>query len=281
MDYQHYNGYGYNFVVGIEEGKIYTALGFIPTSQYDKDIKEFDVWLAIWCKTPDCPKGLGSKLLDFIEEAFKPRSIGAIGINDTIEQLYLKRGWVSGVANHYFLPFIDYLAKWEKCEELTLVKEVDVKAQCPAKSNIYINTRYRLNPFYDYRIYGIRDCTFVIRKIYNGRTSILRIVDIFGNLPENVQFAFNSLMRFENAQYIDCVNFGIPKEKFLKMGFYLKPDNLIIPNWTEPFVMEHRPLKFAYKAPSVNRVSGGECWQESNYLIFKADSDQDRINVRT
>lgn len=267
MNYQHHNGYGYNFVIGIEEGKIYTALGFIPTNQYDKDIKELDIWLAIWCKTPDCPKGLGSKLLDFIEEAFKPRSIGAIGINDTIEQLYLKRGWVSGVANHYFLPFVDYLAKWEKCEELTLVKEVDVKPQCPAKSNTYVNARYRLNPFYDYSIYGIRDCAFVIRKIYNGRTSILRIVDIFGELPENVQFAFNSLMRFENAQYVDCVNFGIPEEKFLKMGFYLKPDNLIIPNWTEPFVMEHRPLKFACRA--------------EYYIVFKGDSDQDRPNVRT
>ena len=266
MDYQHYNGYGYNFVVAIEEGKIYTALGFIPTSQYDKEIKDYDVWLAIWCKTPDCPKGLGTKLLDFLEESLRPRSIGAIGINDTIEQLYLKRGWVSGVANHYFLPFIDYLAQWEKCEELVRVTKVGVNGQCPAKSDTYINKRYRLNPFYDYTVYGIRDCTFVIRKIYNGRTSILRVVDIFGELPVNVQFAFNSLMRFENAQYIDCLNYGIPKEKFLKMGFYEKPDNLIIPNWTEPFTMEHKPLKFAYKA-------------QGDYILFKGDSDQDRKNV--
>jgi len=73
-------------------------------------------------------------------------------------------------------------------------------------------------------------------------------------------------MRFENAQYIDCLNYGIPKEKFLKMGFYENPDNLIIPNWTEPFTMEHKPLKFAYKA-------------QGDYILFKGDSDQDRKNV--
>jgi len=55
MDYQHFNGEAYNFVVAIEGEKIYTALGFIPTRQYDPAIERFDIWLAIWCKSDDCP----------------------------------------------------------------------------------------------------------------------------------------------------------------------------------------------------------------------------------
>lgn len=280
MDYQHQNECGgYNFVVGIENGKIYTALGFIPTSQYDPEIKELDIWLAIWCKTPDCPKGLGTKLLDFIEEGLRPRTIGAIGINDTIEQLYLKRGWQSGVMNHYYLPYMGFLARWEPTEELERVHEAYVPEQIPAKSALYINNRYLLHPFYGYYLYHIRGCYFVIRKIQNGKEAILRIVDIFGDLPTNIQYALNRLLYYENAQYVDCVNYGIHKQAFLRMGLLEKPDNLIIPNWTEPWVMEHKPIKFAYKAPEVNHVSGGECWTTDGYTAFKGDSDQDRNSI--
>jgi len=279
LDYQHFNGYGYNFVVGIENGKIYTALGFVPTQQYDPEIKPLDIWLCIWCKTPDCPKGLGTKLLDFLEEGLRPRTIGAVGINDTIEQLYLKRGWVSGVANHYYLPFVDFLARWEETEEMERVHEAYVPEQIPAKSAIYVNTRYLLHPFYQYTLYSIRGCYFVVRKINNGKASILRIVDIYGELPENIQYAFNRLLYIQNAQYIDCVNYGIPKESFLRMGMLEKPDNLIIPNWTEPWVMEHKPVKFAYKPSTVERVCGEECWTINRYRIFKADADQDRNSI--
>lgn len=113
----------------------------------------------------------------------------------------------------------------------------------------------------------------------DNKASILRIVDIYGDLPTNIQYAFNRLLQMNDAQYIDCVNYGIPKEAFLQMGLLEKPDNLILPNWTEPWVMEHKPIKIAYKAPTVNHVSGGDCWTEDQYRAFKGDSDQDRPSI--
>jgi hypothetical protein len=270
FDFQHWNGKDYNFVIAIDDGEILCVLGFIMPSQYDPDIARKDIWLAIW-KRLDSPKskGLGIKLLDYIEETYHPDTIGTVGMNANTEQLYLARGWKTGVMNHYYLPNIGRIAGYEKSgfSVFSLCIGNHEFNTIPQKSETYLRNRYELHPFYDYVFYNIQDCLLVIRKIQVKQDCCLRIVDIIGEFPENIQFNMQSLLNFHKADYIDCVNYGIPKEQFLKMGFYEKPDNLILPNWFEPYTLEHKPILFAYKAPS------------DNYVIFKGDADQDRPSI--
>ncbi len=83
----------------------------------------------------------------------------------------------------------------------------------------------------------------------------------FGSLIEQ----FHVIMNAENAEYIDILNFGIAEKIFYKLGFN-KLDvkgNIIIPNYFEPFLLENIEINCAYRGTD-------------EYVIFKADSDQDR-----
>ena len=70
-------------------------------------------------------------------------------------------------------------------------------------------------------------------------------------------------MTIENAEYIDCLNYGISQETFLNMGFLVR-ENIIIPNYFEPFEQRNVDIEFAFSSKS------------DEYVIFKGDSDQDR-----
>lgn len=260
LDYQHYNDGEYNFVIA-KDDKIYAALGFIPTRQYDPSIERLDIWLAIWKKSPDCPKGVGVKLLDWIEDTLQPDTIGAIGINDQIEQLYLSRGWRSGVLRHYYLPVVDF-GLYEGEVLPPRVQFVEVNENIPAKSRIYHLTRYSLHPFYKYQTYQIAGAWFVFRKCERA----LRIVDIFGWPDRSIEPELNALMKHYGCAYVDllCV---VPSYYHL-FGLQEKPRDLILPNWFEPLVMEHKPIKYAWRGPD-------------EYFVFKGDSDQDRPNANT
>ena len=66
------------------------------------------------------------------------------------------------------------------------------------------------------------------------------------------------------------MNYGIKKEVFLNMGFQLldiEQEDIILPNYFEPFEKRNVAIEIAYKA------------QYEGYVAFKGDSDQDRPNV--
>jgi hypothetical protein len=69
----------------------------------------------------------------------------------------------------------------------------------------------------------------------------------------------------EKADYIDCLNFGLSDEHFLKMGFHKRSNKMVIPQWFEPLDMGKMDIQFAYKS-------------DNDFFIVKGDSDQDRRN---
>jgi len=263
MDFQHYNGEGYNFVIGEQNNKIGCLLGFVPTKQYDPAIKRRDIWLCIWIKADWYNSGY--KLLNFLEENYKPDSIGAIGINNKIEKLYLTRGWKSGKLKHYYFLNHGNISKYEHNINFSHPFEKIKYFNIPEKSNSYILNRYVNHPFYNYLFREIDNKMFVFRKIHIDNSIILRIIDIFGKHESfNYSFALQYLCSKYEADYIDIVC-NADENFILNMGFTEKPSNLILPNWFEPFIQEHHDIKFAYKS-------------EGEYIIFKGDSDQDRPN---
>jgi hypothetical protein len=183
-------------------------------------------------------------------------------MNPNTEQLYLDRGWKTGVMNHYYIANVGKTAWYKETEKLPCYpSNFD---QVPQKSPKYVSNRYFKHPFYKY-INMVVDHSLIIYR-YIPHPKVLRIVDIIGEPPANMSHTFQQLMDIYKVGYIDCLNYGVPKEKFFAMGMVEKPSNLILPNWFEPFDPTDHPVLFSYKA-------------EGEYIIYKGDSDQDRPNI--
>ena len=295
MDFQHRSKENYTFVIANKNNtNSYSAiLGFIPLSNFDSNLEEFrDFWLAIWkvdkaIATP----GIGVMLLQFFEREFTPNSIGALGINHEVKKLYKAFQYKTGkLTQYYYLNpnVINYriakvFEKLEKKEINTSVYRIeriidletfsDFKHQYqPSKSIEYIRNRYLHHPIYTYQLYGIFfktkiECIFVTRKITINGSACIRIIDVYGDLRDlgGIETELDKLITKENAEYIDCLNFGISQETFLNMGFSIR-ENIIIPNHFEPFEQTNVDIEFAFSS------------KRDEYVIFKGDSDQDRPN---
>jgi hypothetical protein len=254
-------------------------------------LKNNDIWLAIW-KTKNENPGIGLELLSYIIKTLQPNSIGAIGINQRVKKLYKALNYKTGVLTHYYFqnPNIDNFnilkinIKLEKKIFLNSKYRIRKLRDCanfselkhqykPYKSIDYIQNRYINHPIYKYQLFGVflNDnirCIFVTRKIIVNNSACIRIVDIYGDLSgiSSIESELLELLKSENCEYIDCLNFGISSDIFQNLGFSLR-ENMIIPNYFEPFEPVNVDIEFAYLS------------NNSDYVIFKGDSDQDRPNM--
>lgn len=149
LDYQHKNlqANQYNFVVAYHKTRkeFDVILGFIPFNHYDTAWNDRRIWLAIWKKNDqEHPRGLGTSVLNFLEADYQPHSIFSIGINDTIEQLYLKRGWRSGIFNHWYFLRAGQLISFKPSGKA----ESDYFENPFHKSDNYYLNRFDQHPFY-------------------------------------------------------------------------------------------------------------------------------------
>ncbi|MDE5591605.1 MAG: hypothetical protein K2I63_01415, partial [Helicobacter sp.] len=122
-----------------------------------------------------------------------------------------------------------------------------------------------------YAINQIQDCiaVFVLRQVFNGEASCLRIVDWLGDFSQNVYDEFQKLLISKNSEYLDLVCYVQDEKRILHMGFCKKQSNELVPNYFEPFEKRNVDIHFAYKFFN----------EMQNYAFFKGDSDQDRPNL--
>ncbi|MBD8349075.1 hypothetical protein [Dysgonomonas sp. HGC4] len=307
MRFQHWdNQYeSYNFLIAInkETKEIEGIMGYIPTSQYDESLSiNGDYWGAIWKIREDVNneeiKLLGLFLWEELTNKEGFMSFAAIGISGVAKQFYKLARLKLGTLNQYYIlkdglssykvaknvaserPYSALDSDGSKIKQVSLqdseLSFIEPKYK-PLKSIEYLIRRYLNHPVYNYSFWTLSNvlgvqALIVIRKIESNGASILRIVDCLGNLESlpNLYNDFQSLLELENAEYIDCLNSGIPENIFLQMGFTsldFDNENVIIPTYFEPFLQKNVKIEFAYKAPY------------DNYVIFKGDSDQDRPNI--
>ena len=304
LDFQHYNKDidGYTFIVAEnQETGEYDALeGYIPTYLYDGRLKEEgDYWSALWKRREDVePKELGFIGIQVHMRQMKLpnfHSLGSInpsefakrvhkGLNAVMEDMFqyfilndrIKEFKIAGnVAimnndihsdNNYRLEF-RYNNDWDN---------MDIKG-CyhPLKTPEFFKNRYAKHPIYKYafiNVYrqGALEAVFAARVINVNNTCCIRIVDVLGKLPEaNIRQQLLEILYDLNAEYIDLLNWGIPKSVFIKMGFEFLDVNesLIIPNYFEPFEQRNVVFKMVYNG----------VYEE--YVVFKGDADYDRPNI--
>lgn len=295
FDFQHKSKDRLNFVISKNENNEITGiLGFIPISKFDEELKKSnDLWLAIWKVDENkAEPGTGFSLLKWLEKQIKPQSIASIGINNEVKRIYNVLGYKTGILNQYFIanPTLNefkissFKEKYPKLNSIiskSFLKEISIEDidkisfnYKPLKSQEYIKNRYINHPTYKYFLLGAYNndqliAFFVIRKIYTNESSCLRIVDIQGDLSQldSLYESIVLLLKESKSEYIDCLNFGLSKELFFKMGFSLRNNEDIIPNYFEPFEKNNIDVFFVYKS------------KFSDYIIFKGDSDQDRPNI--
>ena len=297
LEFQHKDRDKYNFVISRNQQNIINGiLGFIPNYQFEKsNNKPKLLWLALWKVNENLASpGLGLSLLNFLVFNIKPDVICVVGLNENVKKIYEVLGYQTDKMNHfYFLnksfnsfEIIKNPPKNLKCDSLEYnLKNMSYKKISidhidndlfdfsKYKSKSYFYNRYVVHPIYNYMFFGIfnnkkLEVVFVVRKIDILNASCLRIIDVVGDIKCKIDLSevFNSILEKYHCEYIDCLNIGIDEKYFEKLGFSLKDDKTIIPEYFEPFERKNVNMYVAYK-PKI-----------TNFIIYKGDGDQDRPN---
>ena len=174
------------------------------------------------------------------------------------------------------------LIHFKKQDYLSFIKDKNdrqLENSFPKKSYLYLFNKYFCHPFYNYHVYGIQNIdgifTFLVLRICSHESkNALRIVDFYGPV-ENFKSIFQclqELLEYFDAEYLDFYNFGLSENLLLDTGFIKVDSNneISLPNYFEPFDENSVNLIYAYKAD-----------KKLDFLICKADSDQDRPNIIT
>ena len=271
--------------------------------------QENDTWAAIWKVRKDIKNDEVNDLAVYLWEMYfnlpNSRSFASIGLsNDAIKVHKATKHLVDIVKQYYILnnsvenfkiAKVGHNTKSNKKENASIGKETikdnfDIEPLTedvlqagdyrPKKSIEYLKNRYLYHPVYKYKFWGVfvedkLKAIWVIRIVKVGTVKALRIVDMYGDGAETIPCLYseiqNLLSKYE-AEYIDCLNYGFAEEVFEKMGFTkldTSTNEVIIPDYFEPFEQQNISLYFTYKLKDKN----------DRYVIFKGDADQDRPNI--
>ena len=302
FDFQHKSSNNYHYMIAKQHDGLLGVHGVIPQVQFDELLPRNQIFLGLWKVLDTESVGTGILLYQNILNEYDPEFIGVIGYNDQVLPFYVWQGFEVGIMNHHFVLSPDKtvfeIAKVpsgicgqnvDSDSNITykLINESDLDDldtsgiylhQFPSKSDTYIVKRFMNHPVYKYHVYAILDADevlaiCVIRSVAQYDSIVLRFVDFMG---ANDVFALLgkfalSLLDEYKAEYLDIYSYGVPIDIIEKAGFLDRQeyDNLIIPNYFEPFERKNVDLRYAYK------VKGSS----DPVRLFKADGDQDRPNT--
>ncbi len=302
LDWQHLDRKNnrYNYVVAQhrKSGDFHSILGFVPTSQYDDKIEKMEVWPCIWKSRPDINvKGLGVSLYYYMKSTLPIETISILGISDVALSIYKHWNFRAGKMKHYYILndamedfhlVKDYQSMLtngyeahnssKSLERCTLQEFLSLPDQAFGEINRYKSKEYFVNRFFHHPIYhyetflikenGNVQGVLIARVCRNEEYKCLRIMDMTCREDKlcGMLHCFRRLLREENYEYIDFVEYGLDDEMLRQAGFIDKEQSgAVVPNHFEPFCLENIDLDYAYKT-----VSG------LDNPFFKADADQDR-----
>lgn len=300
LDFQHKTLNCYNFVVAYHRDTkcFHGVLGIISPDFYTnrKIDKGEDVWLAIWKVDKSIAKSnsLGMDMLEYVEDEFSPRSISAIGINNTVALLYKLMGFQTKTMNQWFIPnrnivesklivgdLPDLMCDSEVYSHSTIECGIEQENELQiflsknkAKRTFrYIVERYLNHPTYKYLIYAIVKADSNIHAVVVGRkvsangASAFRLTELFYELDcaLDVKDGLIEIMVQKGYEYIDFLEYGFDVKALVSSGFIQCSDNLFVPHFFEPFDADRQEVKIAFRS-------------KEPFSCTKGDSDLDRPN---
>ena len=281
-----------NFVGSFLNNKLVSTYGVLNNRHWDKSLKS-DTQLSMWINKKKNSVS-GFETIKFILNRLKPYSLFTSGINMKSSGRILSMIGKVVKYDHFYIcnpKLVKKVSKNLKFSNIKLLKkeeELSIEkchylitiprfSYCPKKSKKFFLNKYVKNPFYDYYFLNFKSKNkihffFVCREIFikKFKTKILRVVDFYGDFPKNMNFK-NKIINFliENKyEYIDFVIYGIDNKKLRDIGFEIKNNKQIIPNYFEPFIKKDTNLNLAI---IVNPYG-------DKLVSVKADSDQERPN---
>lgn len=168
----------------------------------------------------------------------------------------------------------------KKIESSTVLISLGMPPTChtPHKDIWYLQRRYFNYPHFHYDVWAAQEngellaylVTRTVTAQDTGCAAVVRLVDFIGEdavLPR-LGGAIDAMVCSVGAEYIDCYNAGIPAAIWQAAGFTerVEGDGCIIPNYLTPPLRENTEYYYFTNKPE-------------NFVLFKADGDQDRPNL--
>lgn len=264
LDFQHKDliNNRYNFVLAKSKksGEIHSILGFVPTYQFDSDIKNTKIWPCIWKSREDISvKGLGVSLYHYLKENIEIETISILGISEIALGIYKHWDFKTGNIEQYFLPNykmrnyqilggdINFEPSAKKdCmtlkeisqEEFEAVDDIEFLSLINRyKSKKYYINRFFKHPIYKYKFFSVIDeknvkLIFVARICHVNEAKCIRIVDCIGGIEalSGVTSALQNYLQDNRLEYIDFVEVGLSEDFFAQAGFInRKKQTLLFP----------------------------------------------------
>ncbi len=298
--YEHQNNKQINFVVARDKKRknIIGILGFIRYSSSNIS----DISTVIWKVIKDSNSPLfGIELLKFLQKTEYVRTLFSIGINYKTIGIYSYLGMYTNYLKHFaivnsnlnefkiakigdlktkinlikFTTGLKVVKIIKDVKELYKFKFDNFQDYIPYKNKEYYLKRYFGHPIYKYEVFGVYnmdeiETLFVLRVDSFNEARVIRVVDFLGlenNISILAKFLTNLILK-ENYEYADFYCFGLDQDNLKNSGFHLiesNSDELIIPNYFNPFVQKNIQIHFFANTKDVHLLR-----------FFKADGDQDR-----
>ncbi|MGN0975201.1 MAG: hypothetical protein ACI4OL_04310 [Gemmiger sp.] len=303
--YEHYYkalGNMPQFALAEQDGELLSAAGYIAAAQGPHP----DVWVSVWVAKKG-HNGIGLELMNSLPGLLGAEVVACNNIRPKTCKLYEFLGWTAGRIPHYYrlAPRPAYRlavpapgsTRLPVTGDLILTRLPDAQAlqalgmpstpHTPRKDCWYLRRRYFEYPHYHYDVWaalppgqplrgGARLLAYVVTRLTPAGSGgpevpVLRLVDFIGPdeaLPR-LGAALDGLLRDTGAEYMDCYCAGISAETWAAAGFTERRegDGAVIPNYLNPPLAANTEYYYFTNSPE-------------NFVLFKADGDQDRPNLQ-
>ena len=288
FEYYYVDGDMTNFYVLEEGGEIIAVCGYIPSSHE----KDSDIWISIWLRKKG-HNGAGLELMGNMMALTNAKVMACNNIRQNTMPFYTFLGYHPDQLKHYYrlsdresYMVADVAAKvitdsepiegvcLEQFKDIDSIKNVFSFPEeiHPHKDLWYVERRYFSYPYYRYMVYGIKkDDIFpalaVFRLNEGEEGNVLRLVDYIGRADDFRLLGgqIDPLMKQFDCEYCDMYSFGVDGSL---AGFTERSENdvNIIPNYLDPLWKKNIDYFFFTS-------------DTKDFMMFKADGDQDRKNL--
>ena len=280
------------FAVAEVDGRFAAVAGYLPASA----APGADIWVSIWAAVRE-HNGVGLELMAALPGLTGARVVACNNIRPETLVFYRFLGWTAERLPHWYrlstagetvlaqnarppLPVWPDLALQRIGSTAALAAlGLPSAPHTPAKDLAYLTHRYFANPWFPYDVWAAREngallgyaVTRTVPVSDTGCVPVVRLVDFIGAdaVLARLGGALDGILHAAGAEYIDCYCAGIPREIWHAAGFCERRegDGAVIPNYLAPPLRENTEYYYFTSDPA-------------NFVLFKADGDQDRPNLK-
>lgn len=280
------------FAVAEKDGEYLSAAGYILASAAPHP----DVWVSVWVAVKG-RNGVGLELMNALPGLLNAKVVACNNIRQNTCTFYRFLGWSADRLHHYYRlgRRSDYvLAKPVRYIIPDVTRDLSLQRvasaadliplgmpptpHTPHKDLWYLRRRYFHYPHFRYDVWSATEneklVAYVVTRTVTaeetGCVAVVRLVDYIGadEVLPRLGGALDAILNKACGEYMDCYNAGIPAAVWQAAGFTERAegDGCIIPNYLTPPLRENTEYYYFTNQPD-------------QFVMFKADGDQDRANL--